>query len=160
MWITAEEKNNSEKVHLHLAANSDGAKYRNEWSEYPKLGPDFPVFENPDKRWVKTSITVPLRHGASNAADEGHVFGLISLHSEDYKECTGPARELYAKLARAIGAVLSAYENYQRKKDSARAALKKLEEEKMIKQFFNKHILQVLPDGIVKAEELKVKYLR
>ena len=37
--------------------------------------------------------------------------------------------------------------------------LKKLEEEKMIKQFFNKHILQVLPDGIKKAENLKLKYL-
>lgn len=121
LWITA--KDQDDPISLVAVSKSSTAQYVNEWPKDKnyKIEPNFPVFENPRKSWVKTSITIPLRYG------EGHVFGFISFHREDYCKCTDIERELYDQLACSIGIILSTYENYQQKRDSMKESLANLE---------------------------------
>ncbi len=116
LWITSKD----EKP-LH-----ESDEYIDYWSlTHEQNTEELPKFRNPNKRDIKTSVIIPLRHG------EAHVFGFICLESKKYingdDKLSERAKEEFNKLANSIGAILSAHENYLNRQNSTRNALERLE---------------------------------
>ena len=116
LWIISKDEGS-----LH-----ESDEYIDYWSSTHESNiKELPKFRNPNKRDIKTSVIIPLRHG------EGHVFGFICLESEKCikgdTKISQRAKEEFKKLANSIGAILSAHENYLNRQNSTRNALKRLE---------------------------------
>jgi hypothetical protein len=117
LWIIAKagEKSTDEDVPpLHFAD-----EYVEMWSgaETAKL----PKYRDKNKKDIKTSIVVPIRHG------DKHVIGFICLESKKLLKISPSCKKALRKLADAIGAVFVSKEIDQKKKDSVLSAMKKLE---------------------------------
>jgi hypothetical protein len=110
IWITALNRGP-----LHMTD-----KYEEQWSHVNANS--LPTYENDKKKDVKTSIVIPLPHGA------GHVFGFLCLESDRYLEISDQARSDFLILAKSIGATLFGYEDYQNKKSGTKIALRNVRE--------------------------------
>ena len=116
LWITSKD---GKPLH-------ESDEYIDYWSfTHENETKELPKFRNPDKREIKTSVIIPLRHG------EGHVFGFICLESREHikgnNKLSQCAKQEFNKLANSIGAILSAHENYLNRQNSTRNALERLE---------------------------------